>query len=64
MNGNHKPSAAPGGPDAALEIPAVSETRASSRVTQRAAHDEVFEALLVAASRAQQAMAATRRGTN
>jgi hypothetical protein len=60
MNGNHKPSAAPGGPDAALELPAASETRASSR----AAHDEVFEALLVAASRAQQAMAATRRGTN
>jgi hypothetical protein len=60
MNGNHEPSVAPGRPDATLEIPAVSEARASSR----AAHDEAFEALLVAASRAQQAMAATRRGTS
>ena len=59
MNGNHEPSVAPRGPDAALEIPAVSEPRASSK----AARDEAFEALLVAASRAQQA-AAPRRGAN
>ena len=56
MNRNHEPSEAQREPDAALEMPA-----AKAPTSAKAERDEAFEALLVAAARAQQATGAPRR---